>query len=65
MPISDYFIGMQFSEAVKVIYLKMDGILTIGVKTENTPTHCQEILINPANYILDKGDSFFVITDDL
>jgi voltage-gated potassium channel Kch len=62
--ISSYFVGMSFSKAVRIIYTNCEGILTIGVKTTNTPTHREEVLINPAAYTLCAGDSVFVITDD-
>lgn len=62
--ISDYFIGMNFSQAVEIIYKNCEGILTLGVKSLIGISSKYEIMINPINYKIQKDDLVFVITGD-
>lgn len=75
-PIPDYFVGVSYREAVKVLIDK--GIILIAVETENTEElrrqlrhdliHIKEearaLVINPqSQYNLQQGDALFVIAE--
>ena len=62
--ISDFFINMNFNQAVDIIYTHCKGILTIGVKSLIGISSKHEILINPVSYKFKRDDLVFVITND-
>lgn len=62
--LSSYFYGKPFAVAAKTLYLSANGILLIAVRTNNTSTHKEEVLINPSCYIFGEGDFCYVITSD-
>ena len=63
--LSPYFYGKPFAVAARTLYLTAGGILLIAVRTTNTSTHQEEVLINPAAYAIGEGDFGYVIAADL
>lgn len=63
--LSSYFYGKPFAAAARALYLSVNGILLIAVRTNNTSTHKEEVLINPSCYQFGEGDFCYVIASDL
>jgi len=62
--LSSYFYGKPFAAAARALYLSANGILLIAVRTNNTSTHKEEVLINPSCYLFGEGDFCYVIACD-
>ena len=62
--ISPYFVGMTFTEVLRSVYVHLDGILVIGIKTRHSQRNEDAVMVNPINYVFKQNDQLFVIADD-